>query len=249
MTQAPILGETFDLPSGGNAAVFFTVSKANTLVEMACRNPDFVLFAKQLVWQINENDKRAEADRIYAWVRENVRYVNDPSTTEMLLNPITAIKLFRDGYPLSGDCDCSATLLASLMQAVGIKTRFKIVKLKTDPAHYSHIYIEALLNNQWTAYDAAQAVATPGYSASTSQQIGTPSTIGLSGIKEDIENIWGGGEVPSWFKAIQDVVNAAPGGQQKVNTTTKAIAWVSYPGTWVLAAGLLIAIYFAGRKR
>jgi len=228
--------------------VFFTVSKANTLVEMACRNPDFVLFAKQLVWQINENDKRAEADRIYSWVRENVRYVNDPSPTEMLLNPITAIKLFGDGYPLSGDCDCSATLLASLMQAVGIKTRFKIVKLRFDPVHYSHIYIEALINNQWVVYDAAQAVAIPGYSASTSQQVGTPSMIGLSGIKEDIENIWSGGEVPSWFKAIQDAVNAVPGGQQKVSMATKALAWVSYPGTWVLATGLLIAIYFAGRK-
>lgn len=248
MTQAPILGESFVLPSGGNAAVFFTVSKANTLVELASQNPDFVLFAKQLVWNIRENDKRAEADAIYAWVKSNVRYVNDPTSTEMLVNPITAIKLFRDGYPLSGDCDCSATIMAALMQAVGIPTRFKIVKLQPDAKHYSHIYIEAKINNQWITYDAAQAVAIPGYSLSTPQQVGTSSSIGMSNWVDDIQNIWKGGEVPDWFKAIQAAVNNVPGGQKKVDHAARAVAWVSYPGTWILAAGLLIAIYFAGRR-
>jgi hypothetical protein len=247
MTQA-IAGESFSLPSGGNAAVFFTVDKANSLIEMASHSPDFVLFAKYLVRSIRENDKVAEANELYGWVRDNVRYENDPASTEMLLNPVTAIKLFKQGYPLSGDCDCSATLLSALMQAIGIKTRLKIVKLNPDSSHYRHVYTEAFLNGQWVAYDAAQAVAIPGYSISTPQQVGTPSSIGMSGIKEDIQNIWGGGQVPAWFKTIQDAINAVPGGEKKVSMATQALAWIKYPGTWIVVGGLLLMIFVAGRK-
>jgi hypothetical protein len=92
-------------------------------------------------------NKVCYAKALYYFVKENIEYVNDPpreyvkSSRETLLNG-------------AGDCDDHSVLLANLLQAIGIKTRFVFIP--------RHVYVEAYLpealsryrDNGWVAMDA-----------------------------------------------------------------------------------------------
>ncbi|MEM5830612.1 MAG: transglutaminase domain-containing protein [Candidatus Aenigmatarchaeota archaeon] len=130
---------------------------ARSFVEKAKRNPDFVLFAQEIVFDVPENDKIKEIVKIVNFVKQNVRYVNDPHRLEMIIDPIVYMRRYRNRETLSGDCDDQAVFLSALLESIGYKTRLrgKIYKNKFG----GHLICEVELNNMWIPLDTT--IATP----------------------------------------------------------------------------------------
>lgn len=84
------------------------------------------------------NDRVCQAKAQYLFVRDKIIYTNDPLRHEFVKTP---------GYTLdvgAGDCDDHAVLLSSLLNSIGIETRFIFVP--------SHVYIQAYLPESLNKY-------------------------------------------------------------------------------------------------
>lgn len=78
-----------------------------------------------------EKDDLAEAAALQNWVRTNIRYTADVLDVETLQTPDYTL---QEGY---GDCDDQATLLATLLLAVGLPAAYCAVGVDNEP--YSHV--------------------------------------------------------------------------------------------------------------
>lgn len=86
-----------------------------------------------------------EADALFQWVRDNIRYIKDPRNIETLHTPQ---KILEFGQ---GDCDDQSILLAALLEAAGHPARF--VAVGFAPNTYSHVYVETKIGDKWIALD------------------------------------------------------------------------------------------------
>lgn len=110
--------------------------------------------ARTLVAGCPEADVHCELAALQAYVRDNVRYTSDVYQVETVQTPLSTLGLIEgpDGSwdavtsppPASGDCDCKATLLASLMLAIGIPGAFCAVGTESS-TDLSHVLVEARL--------------------------------------------------------------------------------------------------------
>lgn len=97
----------------------------------------------------SDPSEKCYADALYYFVRDNIQYLNDPVDEYYELPEETLLAQ-------AADCDGHAILLASLMQAVGIQTRFKYTP--------RHVAVEAWVPTknvfdkpyvkEWVLYDA-----------------------------------------------------------------------------------------------
>ena len=76
-----------------------TVNLMRQLVDGALRDPAFVRLASDIVGRAPAFDDLAEAEALYNWVRDNIRFTKDPVTKEKLYPPQELLKI------RAGDCD------------------------------------------------------------------------------------------------------------------------------------------------
>lgn len=109
------------------------------MVEAAKRDPNFRAFVVSLLHGLPWRDHVGEVERIVAWVKENVRYMRDPSGVEVFTTPQTLL-----GDALAGeaaeDCDGMVTLASALLETAGYKTRYRIGAI--GPEKYRHIWLD-----------------------------------------------------------------------------------------------------------
>jgi hypothetical protein len=105
--------------------------------------------ADKIVGIACEGSRVCHAKAIFYFVRDNFQYVSDPTAFEYVKSPKESLAV------KGGDCDDAAVLLANLLEAVGIMTRFVFIP--------QHVYVEAWLpeaaerykqRNGWVALDA-----------------------------------------------------------------------------------------------
>lgn len=77
--------------------------------------------------------KPKEALWIFEWVRNRLRYVNDPSREELFQQ---LPELFQTGI---GDCDDFTAALAAMLMAAGFKVQARLIELKPGKG-WAHIY-------------------------------------------------------------------------------------------------------------
>jgi transglutaminase-like putative cysteine protease len=94
-----------------------------------------------------EKDYRAEAEAVFNEVRDGIRYMRDVAGVETLQEPhITlASKL--------GDCDDKTCLLASMLESIGIPTRFVVAGYSGE--NFEHVYLQAWLG-EWVNMDPTE---------------------------------------------------------------------------------------------
>lgn len=130
--------------------------------------------ARTLVASCPENDVRCELTALQNFVRDNVRYTGDVYEVETVQSPLSTLGLIEgpDGSldsvtsppPAAGDCDCKATLLASLMLAIGIPGAFCAVGLSSSD-DLSHVLVEARLGpGDYLPLEVIVPGAEPGWS-------------------------------------------------------------------------------------
>lgn len=79
--------------------------------------------------------------RIQSWVQNNIRYVRDPTTVELVQTPQKTLEY------KAGDCDDQAVLTAALLDSLGHPAQFVAVGLNGEPL--SHVMVQTLIGDKW----------------------------------------------------------------------------------------------------
>jgi transglutaminase-like putative cysteine protease len=131
--------------SDGVEGVRETVYLMSRIVRRDRRNPVVIELARALTRNLPEKDWWREAEAIFRYVRDQIRYVQDPEGVETLTDSERLIEIG------AGDCDDKAILLASLLSAINHPTRFVIVGERWNVPE--HVYVETKIGNRWIAMD------------------------------------------------------------------------------------------------
>lgn len=147
------LGYRAPLQSGDRGTAQ-TIKAMRQLVDRALGDSSFVRTAKDIIRRVPAHDEWGEAETIYTWVLQNIRFAKDPVTKEALYPPTELLKI------RSGDCDDISMLLAALYLAVGYPARLVTIAANPEtPQEFSHVFVEVELppgSNNWIAADAAR---------------------------------------------------------------------------------------------
>lgn len=101
-------------------------------------NPKVKLIADRIATQSCGSSRICNAKAMFYFVRDNFDYVSDPRKHEYVKDAVLSLQ--SEG----GDCDDASVLLATLLEAVGIKTRFVFIP--------GHVYVEAFMPNALNKY-------------------------------------------------------------------------------------------------
>lgn len=133
---------------GGVAGTRATLEAMLRVVHDARASQTVLDAVAQLVRFLPQHDQLAEAQAIFNFVQNHIRYTRDPLTVEMLQTPE---QLLERGV---GDCDDKAILLMAMLHAVGIPAMFVVGG--RAPNMFEHVWVAAYLNGQWISMDATE---------------------------------------------------------------------------------------------
>lgn len=150
MHRRLILGAA--LPDGP-AAVRETLKLMRDLSRDFRNNDTIRTLALELVEDLPQKAFRAEIQRIFEFVLNEIRYVQDSVDTELVHTPIQVLERGQ------GDCDDKAVLLHVLLASIGHRSRFVAVGFERDV--YQHVFVETLVHSRggfprWLALDATE---------------------------------------------------------------------------------------------
>lgn len=151
MRLSPIVGLSGSLvpaPSGV-AGIWHTARLIREAIERAKVDPTMIEAATALIYTTPAKNTDAEADAIFSWVRDHVRYVRDVHGIETLASPQTTYRR------QAGDCDDQVALLGTLLEAVGYPTRL-IIAAYDAPGSWSHVYLQVLTDAGWRDADPTE---------------------------------------------------------------------------------------------
>ena len=80
--------------------------------------------------------------RARAWVAGALRYEKDPRGADLLQDPVMLIEKIQRQGSAAADCDDSSLLLSTLLETVGIQTRFAAISTRPDKKLH-HVAVEA----------------------------------------------------------------------------------------------------------
>lgn len=132
----------------GDAGVEQTIEVMRRLVIDGRSDPNIRHAAGTIIRALDPRDIAGQARTIFEWVRENIRFVRDPAATELLQTPSITLRL---GF---GDCDDMSTLIASMLESVGIAAEFQTVGLAS--AEFDHVFVNAIINGARVPMDVAR---------------------------------------------------------------------------------------------
>lgn len=138
-TYAPSLDEVFNLENNisfdnikNNYANLSKKSQYIALIDDGTLNVKvYADRVTSLACDYGENYHICQTKALYYFVRDQFDYVSDPIAYDYIKSPLESL------YSRGGDCDDAAVLLASMLEAVGIRTRLVFVP--------RHVYVEAYL--------------------------------------------------------------------------------------------------------
>lgn len=117
--------------------------RSNLLIRSAAGN---------LVYLQAPKDAFGEAQKLFEFVRDNIRYTLDILDVETVQTPDKTLQL---GY---GDCDDQTVLLASLAESIGYRTRFVIAGYNY-PDNFEHVYCQICVDGMWMDCDPTESEA------------------------------------------------------------------------------------------
>lgn len=115
--------------------------------------------------QCPQGDYSCEVAALHAFVRDHIRYVGDIAEVETLQTPRRTLE---QG---SGDCDDKSTLLATLLETIGHKTRF-VAGAYHQPGFYEHVWVETRIGRGWYPLETTRPVP-PGWNP-RARMVGPP---------------------------------------------------------------------------
>ena len=104
--------------------------------------------AMALVAKLPPKSYRKEAQKIFIFVRDRIRYIKDITDVETLQTPLKTLQLGQ------GDCDDKSTLLATLLESIGHPTRFLVIG--TNGKKYEHVLVQTKIGNVWVSLETTE---------------------------------------------------------------------------------------------
>ncbi len=145
--------ELIQIP-GGLAGTAATIEVMKQKVLSDYQHQRIVQLARMIVAGQGRKDHVAELEALFDWVKEHVRYIEDPADLELVSG--ASYTIFVEGQ---GDCDDHAVVMAALAKAIGRPVAFRTVGADPSrPREFSHVYamIGAGQPVQWYAADTAE---------------------------------------------------------------------------------------------
>lgn len=138
------------IPDGPEGTAI-TLREMVKLTRQYRRDPGVMQVARSLVKDLPQYDRMGEVKALHAFVRDSIRYTSDPANTELLQTPKATLEM------QTGDCDDKSTLLASLLQSIGMPARFVAVGFTPDKT-YSHVLVETRNGKGWMPLETIKPV-------------------------------------------------------------------------------------------
>mgnify|MGYP001558090128 FL=1 len=143
----PLSGTLARLPDG-RAAIPATLVRMWTAIEDGPSRVAAYSVARQLTQHLRQKDIPGEADAVFRFVRDRIRYVRDPHGLEALQTPAATLTL------KTGDCDDKTILLAALLQNLGIPVI--LVAGGFAPHRFVHVWLRGQVRGRWVAMDPTE---------------------------------------------------------------------------------------------
>lgn len=142
----------------GDAGIGQTVTEIAAMASRFSLDWEVIEHARGITRDVPARDKRAEADALFWWVKDNVKFYDDPLPAELLQSPKVTIA------SRGGDCDDLVILLASLNLAIGNDVAYVTVSLPGE-VNFSHIFLLVFDCNggEHTFYDPSVPESHPGW--------------------------------------------------------------------------------------
>lgn len=86
-------------------------------------------------------DYMGEVNALHAFVRDEIRYIQDPLDYELVSTPEKTLELGQE------DCDGKSTLLAALLKSTGHPAQFVAVGFDNGP--FSHVLVLTRVGRGW----------------------------------------------------------------------------------------------------
>ena len=102
--------------------------------------------------QLPQYDRLGEVKALHAFVRDHIRYTNDPKNVELVQTPRATLEMG------TGDCDDKSSLLAALLESIGRPARFVALAFKPS-AMFSHVLVEVKHGKSWMPLETIRNVA------------------------------------------------------------------------------------------
>jgi transglutaminase-like putative cysteine protease len=142
-TRTPTTARLGQIPDGV-AGAKVTMKSMRDLVLAAVRDPSQKIreTALSIIGNAGYVD---QARRLQQWVQQNIRYIHDPPSVELVQTPQYTLQ------QRAGDCDDQAVLLAAMLDSIGHPAQFVAVGLSGQPL--SHVMVQTLIGTQWAGVE------------------------------------------------------------------------------------------------
>lgn len=147
MTMEPITYNLHSIPSGA-AGVRATLRAMAKIARDYKKNPAIRELALRLTRDLPPKKWAAEAARIHAFVRDEIRYIKDIAGVETLQTPIQTLRIGQ------GDCDDKSILTAALLLSIGHPVLFMAVGF--HKGQYSHVLPFTKIAGKWFALETTE---------------------------------------------------------------------------------------------
>lgn len=104
--------------------------------------------ALSLTGHLRQKDYWGEVAALHNWVKEEIRYIKDIHDVETIQTPIQTLRLRQ------GDCDDKSSLVASLLESIGHRTRF--VAVGFTPDSLSHVFVQTKIGKNWVSVECTE---------------------------------------------------------------------------------------------
>lgn len=153
----------------GDQAIYRTVDKMKSIISQSSKNPYIREWATKVIARVAVNDKKGEANAIFNFVRDNVRYTKDPHGFEYLQTPPVVLESIGQyqagkGDRPAGDCDDMCILSLSLLKSIGFPVAIKVVSFNQS-GQFGHVYGLVQIGYNWIPFDCVRPDKSMGWEA------------------------------------------------------------------------------------
>lgn len=145
----------------GVAALPVILTTLNQLAARYGTAPRVRETALRLMRGVGQNAQREQVERLNAFVRDRVTYLNDPVHVEDVTSPVRLLDSIERDNEAFGDCDDHVLLLSALCQSIGRDCVIAGVKLG---AEFDHVVCLVDIDGSPVLFDpCAKSGYTPAY--------------------------------------------------------------------------------------
>lgn len=121
--------------------------------------------AREVTAHLQPNDELGQIGAVYAWIKDNVRYVRDTYGVEELTRPDRIVlNLEAREETHSSDCDDMAMLGSAMLRSLGFQTRVEALAVNQDRGYdHARVAVFSRTLDRWLPLELTKPGAPVGF--------------------------------------------------------------------------------------